>query len=347
MEIKKLLLFFTLPFAVCFFSIELLVFLMKKHRKFQPIRMDGPETHQKKAKTPTMAGVAVTMAIALNILLFCDLNSPHMAVALFLLMVFSTIGLVDDIIKVFCNSANGFRGSYKLILQLFLTAIGIIYLCYRDTNYLDTGITLPVFNAKVPLGVLTPAFYVLILCGSSNAANFTDGLDGLLAIPVIMISTTLMAITILMSNGCSYSNVLPSEKVLHDIIIVMISVIAAFSGFFIYNKHPAKIFMGDVGSLMIGVLLCYTAILLKVEILYALMALLFVVEILSTTAQVTYFKVTGGKRLLKMAPFHHHLEKIGWSEKRIVMFLWLLSFLCCVVAFTLFYYSLQCRWRVV
>jgi phospho-N-acetylmuramoyl-pentapeptide-transferase len=338
----RLLLFFAVPFIDCFLAIGLLLSLMRKYKKFQPIRAEGPETHKKKAKTPTMGGIAVVLAIGLNMLLFCSLDSPYTMVALFLLSVFSTVGLADDLIKVFCGGSNGFKGSWKLLLQLFLTAVGILYICSRDISYLDSGVILPLFNVKIPLNIFTPAFYILIICGSSNAANLTDGLDGLLTIPVIMISFTLLAMATLLLNGCSYHDLYFSENALQDIVITMISVIAAFSSFFIYNRHPAKIFMGDVGSLMIGALLCYTAILLKIEILYALMALLFIVEILSTTIQVVYFKITAGKRLFKMAPFHHHLEKIGWSEKKVVASLWFFSFLCCAAAFTLFCCSLRC-----
>jgi phospho-N-acetylmuramoyl-pentapeptide-transferase len=315
---------------------------MKKYSKFQPIRAEGPKTHQKKAKTPTMGGVVIVLAIVLNILLFCNLNSPHIAVAVFLLLIFFAIGLVDDIIKVFYSDSNGFKGSWKLLLQIFFVGIAVLYLCYRDTRYLTAGVALPIFNAVIPLGILTPAFYVLIMCGSSNAANFTDGLDGLLAIPVIIISTVFLISAALLSNGCSYHGVQFDGKILQDIIVMMISVIAAFSSFFIYNRHPAKIFMGDTGSLMIGALLCYTAILLKIEIIYALAALLFIVEILSTMLQVAYFRITNGKRLLKMAPFHHHLEKIGWSEKKVVVSMWIFNLICCSVAFMLFYHGLQC-----
>jgi phospho-N-acetylmuramoyl-pentapeptide-transferase len=313
---------------------------MKKQRKFQPIRREGPETHQRKAKTPTMGGIAIVFAIAVNMMLFCHLSSPQTAVALFLLLVFSIIGLIDDIIKVFYGNPEGFKGSYKLLLQLFLTAAAILYLCYREIGYLGTGIILPVFNIKIPLGILAPAFYVLIICGSSNAANFTDGLDGLLTIPVIMIAVVFLSVATLLLMGRSYYGLYFSEKMLEDIVVIMVSIVAAFSSFFIYNRHPAKIFMGDVGSLMIGALLCYIAILLRIEILYALMALLFIAEILSTTIQVIYFRATGGKRFFRMAPFHHHLEKIGWSEKKVVIFLWTFSFMCCTLAFMLFYYSL-------
>jgi phospho-N-acetylmuramoyl-pentapeptide-transferase len=326
-------------FIFCVLGIKILLHYMRKYRKFQPIRIEGPESHQKKAKTPTMAGIVVSLSLLFNITLFCDLKSPQILVALGLIAAFSCIGLLDDVIKVFYDDTNGFRGSKKLILQLLSAATGILYLCLRNPEYASVSLLIPLTNLRVPLYILTPAFYMLIVCGSSNAANMTDGLDGLLAVPVILISATFMAMLTIPGSRQYFYGLLGRDAVF-DLTMVIASTMASFCGFLIYNIHPAKIFLGDVGSLMVGALLCYIAILLRVELIYALMATLFIVEILSTMLQIGYYKITKGRRLFRMAPFHHHLEKSGMSEISVVNRLWFFSLVCCLLALALLYCTL-------
>jgi phospho-N-acetylmuramoyl-pentapeptide-transferase len=312
---------------------------MRKHRKFQPIRAEGPESHQKKVGTPTMAGLAVSLVILLDMILFCDLGSPQIQVAIYFVIVFSAIGLADDVLKVFWDNPKGFQGSKKLVLQLLLTAGGILYLFYRNPEYLSSDLLLP-FGLRFPLYALAPVFYVLIICGSSNAANMTDGLDGLLAVPVMAIGVTMLA-TLVTPWGQHYFSAMLDRRLLFDLIIILTAIVASFGGFLVYNIHPAKVFLGDVGSLMIGSLLCYIAILLGIELAYGLMATLFIVEILSTVLQIGCFKITG-RRLFKMAPFHHHLEKSGMAEKKVVTMLWFFNLGCCFFAFLMLYCSVIC-----
>lgn len=323
---------FLLSFFITFFGIKYLILFLKKQKKFQPIRKESVEEHIKKNKTPTMGGLIISLSIILNTVIFCDIYSTYVKIGIYIILIFSTIGLIDDIIKVVYNNVNGFQGSRKLILQLSLTFISMIYLCYTNLDYLNTGIKLPIFNITIPFYTLTPLIYTLIICGSSNASNITDGLDGLLSVPVISISLSIIIISKLLINGINFSDINLDKELLENIILILISVIGSFSAFLIYNMHPAKIFIGDVGSLTIGALLCYIAILIKIEIPYAIMALLFIIEIFSSILQVSYFKITKGKRIFKMAPIHHHLEKCGWSETKIVKYAWYFSVICCITA---------------
>lgn len=327
-----------LSFFISFFGLKYFIILLKKHNKFQPIRVEGPESHiLTKAKTPTMGGVIMTLSILTSILCFCNLKLPYIQVMIGFIIIFSIVGLLDDVFKVFLNNTKGFAGAKKLIIQLITASAGVLYLMSYNTDYLSYQIYLPIFNCELNFGIFIAAIYVLIICGSSNASNITDGLDGLLSIPVILISITYAIIVALMLNGYYFSEIAISNELLWNILIVLCSIIASFSCFMIYNHHPAKIFMGDVASLMIGALLCYISILLKVEILYGIMSILFIVEIMSSVLQVACYKITHGqKRIFKMAPFHHHLEKCNWSETKIVWSMWAFVFVCCAISLGLF-----------
>lgn len=327
-----------ISFILTFFGLKYLIISLKKHKKFQPIRVEGPESHVlTKSKTPTMGGLVLTCSILVNILLFCDLTSPYIQIMLILMITFSIVGLLDDVIKVFFNNTKGFAGAKKLVIQLLISSACILYLLHYNPDYMNYQIYLPIFNCELNFCLLIAPLYVIILCGSSNASNITDGLDGLLSLPVILIAITFSIIIGLIFGGYNFSAINIDTKLLHQLLIVLFSVIATFACFLIYNHHPAKIFMGDVGSLMIGVLFCYIAILLKVEILYGIMSILFIIEIMSSVLQVFYYKITHGKRIFKMAPYHHHLEKCGWSEKKIVRSMWLFTLICCVISLILFF----------
>lgn len=327
-----------LSFIMCFFGLKYFIILLKKHNKFQPIRAEGPESHiLTKAKTPTMGGVVITLSILTSMLCFCNLKLPYIQVMIGFIIIFSIVGLLDDVFKVFLNNTKGFAGAKKLIIQLITASVGVLYLMSANIDYLTYQIHLPILNFDINFGCLLAAIYVLIICGSSNASNITDGLDGLLSVPIIFISVTYIIMILLMLNGYTFSNIIISQELLYNLLIVLCSVVFSFGCFMIYNHHPAKIFMGDVASLMIGALLCYISILLKVEVLYGIMSILFIVEIMSTVLQVACYKITHGqKRLFKMAPFHHHLEKCGWSETKIVWSMWAFVFVCCVISLGLF-----------
>lgn len=324
-------------FFLTFLGLKYLIRYLRIHRDFQPIRKSGPQNHlTEKKRVPTMGGIILSFVLFLNIFLFCDLTSPHIIILLILIISFSFIGFLDDFVKVFYKNTDGFKGSKKLILQLAFSGLCMLYLIYCDPIYLDFGINIPVINFDLRFSCFIVAIYMILITGSSNATNITDGLDGLLSLPVFFISITMQIICILFLKGYTFSNILINPELIYNILIVLTSISAIFLCFLIFNRHPAKIFMGDVGSLMIGAVLCYISILLKIEFLYGIMALLFVIEILSTVLQVGYYKITKGKRLFKMAPFHHHLEQSGLTETSVVRILWFFSFLCCILSIILF-----------
>ena len=324
-----LLIVFLCNFLLSTILINSLIKLLKKHSKFQPIRVEGPETHFKKAKTPTMGGLAFNLSMLVNMFLFCDLSSYYTWITIFLFVSFSLIGLADDIIKVFFRDSFGFRGSIKLILELLVGIISLFALAYFDGTYTATNIKIPLFNNWLDLGIIAFPFFIMALVGSANATNITDGLDGLLSVPIIIISSFL-AIYVIKSNF----NIDFSNNIINIILVLLILICSSFIAFLIFNKHPAKIFMGDVGSLSIGALLFFIAYSLKIELFYAIMGLLFIIELTSTTLQILSYKLFK-KRIFKMAPIHHHFEKCGWSETKVVKCFWTFSFLVSLCGFLL------------
>lgn len=325
-----LLLIFIFNFLLSSFLIKSLIFFLKSHSKFQPIRNDGPKTHIMKARTPTMGGLAFNFSAFISMILFCDLDFYYTKIGLFLFASFSIIGLIDDIIKVFCNSTFGFRGSIKLVLEIIIGSLTILLLAYFDQNYMTESVKIPLFNNWLNLGIFGFPFFVIALVGSANATNITDGLDGLLCVPVVIISLFLFLYVIYSKNF----NIELTKNLINFILISLMIVCSSFLSFFIYNKHPAKIFMGDVGSLSIGAFLFYIAYLLKIEMFYAIMGMLFIIELASSTIQVSAH-IFFNKSIFKMAPLHHHFEKCGISETHVVKSFWLFSFITSLIGFTL------------
>jgi phospho-N-acetylmuramoyl-pentapeptide-transferase len=309
--------------------------------EYQPIRnaVYGYEVtvdHSKKAKTPTMAGAVIIGSVLLNILLFTHLKSNTTIGYLILIISFGFVGFLDDFIKVYYGLYDGFQGSKKLIIQAVFSAIVSMLIIYDNINYLTLPVFIPILNINLYLDICTACFFIIIIIGSSNATNITDGLDGLLSVPVILICLTFIFIILFDLFDIKQLPIILDKNVLMDIVIILLSIASCFAGFLFFNIHPAKIFMGDVGSLFVGAVLCYTSILLKIEFLYALMALLFIWEIFTSALQVSYYRITEGKRIFKMAPFHHHLEKCGWSEKKIVHTMWGFCFGCCLLSIIIY-----------
>jgi phospho-N-acetylmuramoyl-pentapeptide-transferase len=309
--------------------IEFLRQFQQKLRKFQPIRLGGPETHYIKAKTPSMGGLA--MVFPLIYFFFRLPSSPEKTVLLILVIFFAIVGIIDDLIKILGQNTKGMAGSVKLVLEVIVASGCMLYL-YNYSSYYSTVITLSPFCWKLQLSLWAPVFHTILLVGSANAANITDGLDGLLAISTLIISFTFTIIAAFTSG----------ENWNPDLFWVLPLFFVFTSIFFSYNRHPAKIFIGDVGSLLIGVFMGYMAILLTSELLYAIAALLWVLELASTTLQVVYYKITGGKRLWRMTPYHHHLEKSGWSEERIVLILNIFTTCCCCLTLFLWQWKRNC-----
>lgn len=318
---------------------------MKSRKLAQIIRDDGPQAHiEAKVGTPTMGGVPMILGIALAGLLWCRLDQPVVWVSLTVLLGYGLIGFVDDWKKVMQKSSDGLAGRWKIVGQIVFGGGPLAYA--YGTGALSAELPLPFLKATSidfanlyegappELGWLYVAFGLFILVGASNAVNLTDGLDGL-AIGPVMTSAVTFGILAYIAGHAGFAEYLAVINVpgAGELTPLCMAVVGAGLGFLWYNAYPAQIFMGDVGSLALGGLLGMLAILTKHEILLALVGGIFVLETLSVIIQVASFKLTG-KRVFAMAPIHHHYEKKGWSEPKIIVRFWIISILLALVALT-------------
>ncbi|MEX1030344.1 MAG: phospho-N-acetylmuramoyl-pentapeptide-transferase [Paenibacillaceae bacterium] len=277
--------------------------LLRKLKFGQQIRSEGPQGHQKKQGTPTMGGIIILLALTLAYLRFSD-KGQEFYILLVATLGFGLIGFLDDYIKIVFKRSMGLSARQKLIGQLFFSAV-ICWLLY-DSGH-DTSIYFTPFHFALDLHWFYYPFIVIFILGFTNAVNFTDGLDGLLSGTAAIAFGALTIIALYRTEP--------------EVAMFSAAMIGAVLGFLIFNAHPAKIFMGDTGSLGIGGGLVAVAILTKTEILLVLIGGIFVLEILSVVIQVISFKTTG-KRVFKMSPIHHHFELSGWSEWRVVITFW-------------------------
>ncbi len=322
-------------YVIGFFSTKSYIkFINNRSDFFQPIRNDGPQTHiESKKKTPTMGGIFIILATVISSLVFLDLANSFIWIALLVFISFSLIGLTDDLMKVIYKNPNGFRGIYKIVIQFALIGAVFLWLGYTDTNYLESKIFLPFGeNNWLKLNmVLFIIFITFVIVGSSNAVNLTDGLDGLVSIPLIINLVCLIFLIFITANQNLAGNLrIPyiSFKA-QELIPFCFALIGSILAFLTFNLKPAKIFMGDVGSLAIGSVIGLIAIIVKQELVFFIISLLFVIEATSVILQVGSYKIHK-KRVFLMAPIHHHFEKLGWSEKQVVGRFWTLSFLFAV-----------------
>lgn len=318
---------------------------LRRQRMEQIIRKDGPQEHiENKVGTPTMGGVVMLGGITLATLLWGRLDEPRVWMTLIVTLGYGLIGLYDDWKKVMERSADGLAGRWKLLGQVSIAGgtFGTAYL----THVMDARLHFPFYKhliidfsalwAGAPdLGWLYIAIAVFIAVGASNAVNLTDGLDGL-AIGSTLTSAGTFAVLAYLTGHTAFAEYLhiPSIPGAGELTVFALSIIGAGLGFLWFNAYPAQIFMGDTGSLALGGALATLAILTKHEILLALVGGVFVLETVSVMLQVGYFKWTKGKRLFKMAPIHHHYEKSGWSEPKIIVRFWIISALLALVALT-------------
>ena len=298
-----------------------------------PIREDGPIDHIfKKAGTPTMGGILILIGMLLSTLLWADLSNIYIWFLIFIASSFGILGAIDDYLKIKNNNTIGLSWILKITVQIILAFIGIYFLSkLADHSYLK-NLYFPFFkNLILDLGIFFVPFCIFILIGSSNAVNLTDGLDGLATVPVILVATSFAFICYVVGNTV-FSNYLhiPYIKDLGEASIFCGSICGACLGFLWYNAPPAKIFMGDTGSLSLGGSLGAVGIISKHEIVLAIIGGLFVLETASVIIQVISFKLTG-KRIFRMAPLHHHFEKKGWAESTIVIRFWIISIILALV----------------
>ena len=317
---------------VFLFGPAMITALRLKQGKGQPIRSDGPESHLiTKVGTPTMGGLMILFGTISSVLLWANPRSPFVWVVLLVTIGFGAIGFYDDYLKVKKQTHEGFSGRGRLAVEGAIALIACTaMMMFGPANI--TGLAVPLINGFVfDMGYFFLLFGMIVIVGSGNAVNLTDGLDGLAIVPVMIAAGTFGVIAWVVGNAIFSThlglNFIPGTG---ELAVVCGAVIGAGLGFLWFNAPPASIFMGDTGSLALGGLLGTVAVAVKHEIVLAIVGGLFVLEAMSVILQVGFFKMTG-KRIFLMAPFHHHLEKMGWKEPQIVIRMWILSFVLALI----------------
>ncbi len=310
----------------------------------ETIRDSGPESHHKKSGTPTMGGVLILLAILLPTLMWAKIDDRHVQILLFSTIWMGLFGFLDDYLKVIKKYPDGLIARYKMAGQVSLGLIvGFFLITYPAVSELKTVISIPfVANGSFDIGLLYIPLVILVITGTSNAVNLTDGLDGL-ATGLVAIATLVFGAIAYASGRFDYSDYL---NILYlpgtgELFIFCMALIGASIGFLWFNANPAKIFMGDTGSLSMGAALGTLAVLLKKEILLIIIGGVFVAESLSVIIQVGYFRYTKkkygeGKKFFKMAPLHHHFELSGWHENHVVVRFWIIGILLALLSLTTF-----------
>lgn len=302
----------------------------------QMVRDDGPKTHLAKAGTPTMGGVLILLGVIVSCLLWGDLRQANLWLVLIVTISFGLVGWVDDYRKLVLKNSKGLPARWKFFWQSVIAIAAVLYLYANSSLPIHTQLTIPFCKTcLINLGILFPILAYFVIVGSSNAVNLTDGLDGLAIMPIAMVAGALGVFTYASSNAVyAHYLAIPFVPNTGELTIFCASILGAGLGFLWYNSYPAQIFMGDVGSLALGAALGMVAIVVRQELVLVIMGGLFVIETLSVILQVGYFKYSGGKRLFRMAPLHHHFELTGWSEPKVIVRFWILTiiFVLCGLA---------------
>ncbi len=361
------LLSFIIAFIISAVFVKVAIPILHKFKFGQFVRDDGPETHLKKAGTPTMGGIVFVPAILIasviagivmynvnvgdlsNIIYIVEgsksIGNPteyfkpvfvrELVLILILTVGYGFVGFLDDFLKIKHKQSEGLKAWQKLLLQMIITTVFIALYCIWGSYYADkTNVVLSpntiiipfTFNEiKMPMWLFVIFAYFVTL-GTDNGTNLTDGLDGLL-------SFVTLPVAVFLGVAATAWNFYGADKVVSAGTVVAFAVLGALIGFLIYNHYPAKIMMGDTGSLAIGGFVAATAIVMHIEIFILIFGFVYLMETISVIMQVGYFKLTHGKRIFKMAPIHHHFEKCSWSEKKIVAIFTLVSVICCLIAY--------------
>ena len=299
----------------------------------QPIRLDGPERHIiEKAGTPTMGGLLILASFFISVLVWGNLNNTFIWIGLISCFLFGLIGFIDDYKKIYETNNKGLKASTRIVFQLIASSL-IIYLIYKYLpSNINTTINFPFFkNILVDLGYFFFPFGIILLIGTANAVNLTDGLDGLAIVPVMIVALSFGFISYLVGNTI-FSNYLQIQYIqgTGELAILCGALVGSALGFLWFNAPPAKVFMGDTGSLSMGGILGSLSLMTKHEIVLAITGGLFVLETLSVLIQVVSYKLTG-KRIFQMAPLHHHFEKKGWAESTIVIRFWIITIVLALI----------------
>ena len=300
--------------------------LKSKQGKGQPIRADGPETHLAKVGTPTMGGLMIMISVMLSTLLWADLTNFYVWIVLGVLGGFTLIGFFDDYAKLTKRSHDGISGKLRLLLEGLVAVMAVMAVSYVAKNEYSTTLAVPFFkDVLFQLGLFYIPFGICVIVGAANAVNFTDGLDGLAIVPAMIAAACFGFISYMVGNAV-FAEYLQLHFVVGsgEMAIICGALIGAGMGFLWFNAPPAAVFMGDTGSLPIGAVLGIMAVIVKHELVLAIVGGVFVMETLSVIIQVASFKLTG-KRVFRMAPIHHHFEKKGWSEPQVVIRFWIIA----------------------
>ncbi|MCY3879438.1 MAG: phospho-N-acetylmuramoyl-pentapeptide-transferase [Rhodobacteraceae bacterium] len=311
----------------------LINFLKRWQRNGQPIREDGPESHRTtKAGTPTMGGILILGAVVLSTLLWAKPDNPYVWTVLFVTLAFGCLGIADDYKKLSSGSSKGLTARLRFGIGLAIAAIASAAALGAHPPELSGALAFPIFkDLLLDLGIFFVPFAMIVIVGSANAVNLTDGLDGLAIMPVMIAASALgiIAYTVGRADFTEYLDVhyVPGTG---ELLIFAAGLIGGGLGFLWYNAPPAAVFMGDTGSLALGGAVGSIAVATKHELVHAIIGGIFVVEALSVIIQVLYFKATG-KRVFLMAPIHHHFEKRGWAEPQIVIRFWIIALILALV----------------
>jgi phospho-N-acetylmuramoyl-pentapeptide-transferase len=301
--------------------------LRQQQSEGQPIRDDGPDTHPLTKKgTPTMGGLLILVALVATTLLWADLRNRYVWATLGVTVAFGVVGFIDDYIKVVQKHSRGLSGRIKLLFEVAIATVAVLWLVSIAPPALATAVAVPFFKAVLlKLGGLFVVFAAFVIVGTSNAVNLTDGLDGLAIVPV-MIATGVFALVAYLVGNTVFANYLQLHYVpgAGELAVFCGALIGAGLGFLWFNAPPARVFMGDTGSLALGGALGTVAVVTKHELVLAVVGGLFVLETVSVIVQVVSFKLTG-RRVFRMAPLHHHFERKGWAEPTIVIRFWIIA----------------------
>lgn len=309
-----------IAFAISAALCPVVIPFLHKLKFGQQVRDDGPQAHLKKQGTPTMGGVVFVISVIITSLFYIK-DYPKIIPILFMTVGFGIVGFLDDYIKIIKKNSDGLSPKQKLLCQFVITGIFAYYL--MTSEEVGTGMLIPFTGGMengfyLELGWLfIPALFFIVL-GTDNGVNFTDGLDGLCTSVTILVATFFTVVAIGENAGISP---------------ITGAVVGSLLGFLLFNVYPAKVFMGDTGSLALGGFVASTAFMMQMPLFIAIVGVIYLVEVLSVIIQVTYFKKTGGKRIFKMAPIHHHFELCGWSETRVVAVFSIVTAILCLIAY--------------
>jgi len=320
-------------FIIVFIIGEPLIRIFKRNQISGPIRQDGPIDHIiKKSGTPTMGGLIIILGIFLGTFLWADLSNIYILTVIFVSISLGLLGFIDDLLKIKQKNSRGLNSKLKLLGQIIISLIAIYILSVHSEHQFLTNLYFPFFkNLIFPMGIFFIPFALFVIVGASNAVNLTDGLDGLATVPVMLVALSYTLISYVVGNTifAEYLKI-PYIKSVGELSVFCGAIFGSCLGFLWYNAPPAKIFMGDTGSLSLGGSLAAVAIIVKHEIVLAIIGGLFVLETVSVIIQVVSYKLTG-KRVFMMAPIHHHFEKKGWPESTVVIRFWIIAIILALV----------------